>query len=100
MDITVRVLGVLVADQGLETTDDVVAVVDVGIAYRRGVDCEEAAIQECIGSGEVQRAVGLVRGLVEKSIRIENSGNVVPFPEAIEGRVGIDLKWFQTSDGQ
>ena len=92
VDITVRVLGVLVADQGLETTDDIIAVVDVRITNRRRVDSEEASVKEGIGGGQIEGAVGFVCSLVEKAISIENSGNIVSFPEAIEWRVRVDLK--------
>lgn len=91
---SVDILGVsegrLAANQVLESSSDLTAVVEEGVCDGRGVDGEEHAVDEGVGSREVHGGVSLVGRLVEETVLVDGFQNLVTFTGIVEHAVSID----------
>jgi hypothetical protein len=81
---------VLLLEKRLETTDDVVTMIEVSVDKRGRVDGEEDAIKEGVGGRQVERRVGFVRSLVEEAIGVDNLGDLVLVAESVIRFVDVD----------
>ena len=77
-------------DQVLESSNDLSAVVEVGVGDGRGIHGEEHPIVEGVGSREVRWGVSLVGSLVEEATIVDSIRNVVAGTGVIEHTVRVD----------
>lgn len=90
MDIAVQCLLVVPLDEGLEATDDLVTMVEIGVYESGWIDGKEGTIEECVGCREVEGRVRLICSLVEETILVDNLGHLITRTKAIIGLVDVD----------
>ena len=82
--------GRLVANQVLETGNDLTTVVEDGVGDSGGVNGEEHAVDEGVGGGEISRGVSLVTRLVEHGVLVYDLQDLVTGSGVVPDVVIID----------